>query len=199
MVRTRVAGAVFLFAVVITAGCGGADKADSAHVAASTTTTTAAPTTTTPPTTTTTAPRQVPITPGAEPTFVKDGVTSRITTVEVVNADDFDTALGCASEVQVQKVLATSCLHVAWSFDVAPTFPNPSNGDGAGLTPGPFIGADHKEQEAGLIESGLPGTVDNKIDVYFPLTTPSSAGVLHWQTGSNDVGWTTQTYLIPNL
>jgi hypothetical protein len=44
-------------------------------------------------------------------------------------------------------------------------------------------------------ESAFPGTVENRLVITFEFGVPGST--LKFQTGSNEVGWTTHTYEVP--
>jgi hypothetical protein len=142
--------------------------------------------------------------PGTEPTFTAEGITARITRLFVVDVTDpeigglvDDCAWYIGYDVEQGGPPANSCLAVEWSFDVASDFRVDANSPDGSLTPGAFVAADGIQHDAGVITSGLPGTVNNRINYVYPLTAGDTAATLHFDTGSNLVGWTTHTFQVP--
>jgi hypothetical protein len=141
---------------------------------------------------------------GTEPTYTADGITSRVAAVIVVDLSDPEingAVADCAFQVDYAaeqgRPRATRCLVVQWSFDVAADFRVDEFSPEGGLSPGPFVGADGIQHDQAIVNTGLPGTVDNLISAAYPLTAGGTAGTLRFDTGSNLVGYTTHTFDVP--
>jgi hypothetical protein len=132
----------------------------------------------------------------AQPSFAADGITVRIIRILVVPPEFRRSGIhACADELE--GTTALKCLLIEWSFDVAPTFrTNKYTKRGGSLSAGSFLSSEGTQHRQIWSATGLPGSRNNSLSAMFPLTTPD--GTLHFQTGSNFVGWTHHEYAVPN-
>ena len=135
--------------------------------------------------------------PGTAPTFSADGITARITRVEVVAPDGVSAASSqCAVQQGIEaadgRAPTATCLVVQWTFDIDASFPA---GEAGGLAAGALVGTDGVRHDQSSSTSGMPGDRGRALSAAYPLT--SEGGQLHFSTGSNGVGFTEHVWQVP--
>ena len=115
----------------------------------------------------------------------------------VLGADEHDF---CAEESERHREiyggdLADQCLVVLWRYQVSDEFLTNQNSPNAGLSMRSIVTADRRQYDSIFGSSALPGTVDNIAEGVFPHGGEGST--IYWSTGSNLVGWTQHTYIVP--
>jgi hypothetical protein len=182
-------------------------------------TTTTEPTTSSPATTTTTtaAPGETGrglvwesvVDPGRvntselRPTFEADGVTSLIDMVVVVpSGSTTELQRWCAHAVIDEQEfdggeMAQQCVLLQLRFDVAPEFRVDENSPDATVGSASLVSVDGRQVDSISVDRAFGGSVGNRHVVMLPFG--GEGATIRWISGSNLVGFTTHTYVVPDL
>ena len=137
-------------------------------------------------------------------TWTADGITSRLEGVvwlDLTRGDKGTFTDECRSQAEFSKdydhldTMPTQCIYAVWSFDVGNDLVTDQYSDQGYLTPDALITPDGKQIDSGSTHGAYPGTVNNSMEYVYVDGVPGS--VLHFQTGNNKAGWTTQTVQLP--
>jgi hypothetical protein len=136
-----------------------------------------------------------------QPVFEANGITARIQMILEVDAEATNnTSRDCAREISLTTggggaARPTQCLYVQWAFDVPIDFPTSEFSDEGALIPDSVVNPDGIQVNAFGATYAFPGTRDNIANGFFVGGLPGST--LRFDTGSNDVGFTTHVYQVP--
>jgi hypothetical protein len=130
------------------------------------------------------------------PTFEADGATARLQLLLYGPGNVLDCDAITASTVP-GAVLTDGCLVVQLALDVAADFRVTDNAPEASISLDALITPDGVQVSSIFVESGYPGTVGTVLTIAVLGGTPGST--LKIQTGSNEVGYTTHTFVVPPL
>lgn len=139
--------------------------------------------------------------PGDQPTFKADGITTRITGIQVVPADlSVTNGDQCLDAFALQDARSSTgneeeCLLVQMSYDVAKDLRTSKYSTDGGLSMRAVITPQGKQINSVMGFSAYPGTKDNWASDVF--AGAGAGATLKFSTGNNEVGWTDHTYTVP--